>query len=337
MKNLFNFRERPIRPLGPGKNRWGQLVEDENREYCKKLTHMYSWEIEGLLELCKDDIEKARETSWRPKPKGDSKRGRPTKLDTINRLVVVLEWLSSGDFLYKSQVDYNWAKSSVDEDRKHVLKAICKGLRDQIVWPNAAERAELKRSYNGIFRNVVGIFDVTEWYIGKPTDKEREHMTYSGKAGTNTMKTLAVINKYGLYIYNSDLKEGRHNDRDQWTSCDLYMQSGRFFSPGEILACDGGFKGDGPHILSYDILDDEGKRTFNLAFKEVRMGVENAFGRVQKWFPLLGLQRQYWNYDMELLELATDAAMKLHNYMLRSRGLSYNAEDDPNLFHRDLY
>jgi hypothetical protein len=59
------------------------------------------------------------------------------------------------------------------------------GLRDEIAWPDAAERIELKSTYNGILENVVGIFDVTEWYIGKPKDKEREHLTFSGKAGTS--------------------------------------------------------------------------------------------------------------------------------------------------------
>ena len=67
------------------------------------------------------------------------------------------------------------------------------------------------------------------------------------------------------------------------------------------------------------------------------MGVENAFGRVQRWFPILGVQRSYWNNDIELLELATEAAMKLHNFMLRSRGISYNAEEDPHNYYRHLY
>ena len=29
----------------------------------------------------------------------------------------------------------------------------------------------------------------------------------------------------------------------------------------------GGFRGDGPHFMSYDVLDDEHKELFNLAFK----------------------------------------------------------------------
>ena len=90
-------------------------------------------------------------------------------------------------------------------------------------------------------------------------------------------------------------------------------------------------------LYSYDNLDSHEKVLFNLAFKEVRVGVENAFGRVQKWFPILGLQKSYWNYDLELLELAVGAAMKLHNWMLRKRGIRYNAQEDPQNHMRELY
>ena len=67
MKNMFNFVRAPQFPLGPSCNRWEKLTYDENRLYCKKLTHMYSWEIFQLHELCKEAIEKPRGTWWRKK------------------------------------------------------------------------------------------------------------------------------------------------------------------------------------------------------------------------------------------------------------------------------
>jgi hypothetical protein len=73
--------------------------------------------------------------------------------------------------------------------------------------------------------------DCTEHFISKSADPAKERATFSGKAGTNTKKTLAVIDKHG---------------REQWASSDLYMNAGDYFSPGETVAADGGFKGDGP-------------------------------------------------------------------------------------------
>ena len=115
------------------------------------------------------------------------------------------------------------------------------------------------------------------------------------------------------------------------------MEAGLYFSPGERVAADGGFLGDGPNLASFNNTNNENKALYNAAFTEVRKGIESAFGRVQMWFPILGLQKTYWNYDDELLELATGAATKLHNWMLRTRGVSYNAENNPRNFHRNLY
>ena len=338
MKYLFKFRGKPQVPLRLF-DRFGALMEDPNRQYCKKLTHLFDFEIVDLAALCENDIKAARETQYRklPKNRGMSGRGRPPKLKPINRLLTVLEWLSSGDGVFNQEIDHQWAKSSVEEDRKHVLRAINKNLEGQIKWPTPLERAVLKEGYTGILQGVVGVFDCTEWIIFKGKDPEFEQKTYSGKAQANTMKTLAAMDKHGLYTYTSALAEGKMNDRDQWTSCDLYMRAGEYFSPGEKLASDGGFRGDGPQLISYDVLNTEEKIEYNLAFKEVRVGIENAFGRVQMWFPIFGAQQRYWKYDIELLELAIEASMKLHNWIIRQRGLSYNAENNPNNFYRHAW
>lgn len=338
MKNIYRYHEGPQSPL-EYRDRFGMMTEDINRQYCKKLTHMYSWEIVELAEILKDDIEAPRETSWRPDVINphESRMGRPPKYDHLNRLLFVLEWLSSGEVGDKAEFEKGYAKTSCVEDKKHILRAINRRLLDEIKWPNPQERIALYASYNGIFKNVVGILDVTEHEICKPKDKDKEQDTFSGKAKANTMKTLAVIDKYGYFIYVDYLAMGRRNDRDQWTSCDLYMNCGDYLSPGEKIASDGGFRGDGPQLISYDILDTQEKIDFNLAFKEVRVGVENAFGRVQMWFPILGVEKKFWTYDLELLELAVGAATKLHNWMLRNRGLSYNAQDHARNHYTEFY
>ena len=338
MKNLFSFRSKPQTPL-PFRSRFGELMSDPGRNYSRKLTHMFSWEIIDLADLCKSRIESARQTSWRPKPKPNNPRksGRPPKLNYIDRLVLTLEWLSSANTGSKLEFDSGYSKSSVMEDHKHILKAIDAALHDQIIWPNANERQEHYASYTGIFDHCVGIFDVTEWTIRRSKIASIENITYSGKAKENTMKTLAVINKFGYFIWVDPLVFGRRNDRDQYTSTDLYMNCGKYFNRGEKLASDGGFKGDGNLIISYDNLDSEDKKTFNLAFKEVRVGVENAFGRVQMWFPIFGHASRYWMHDIETLDLATRVAMKLHNWLLRHRDVDYNAENSPRNFYRELW
>ena len=132
MKNLWYFRERPQHPLGPITDRWNRLIYDENRMYCKKLTHLYSWEIQALYVLCAEGISKPRGTSWRKPRTQRSRKGRPCKASDLNRLVYVLEWLSSGDFGNKMEFEMNWSKTSLTEDRYHILKVICEVLKDEI-------------------------------------------------------------------------------------------------------------------------------------------------------------------------------------------------------------
>jgi len=220
MKNLFAFRESPQRPLGPCADRFGRMTEDANRQYCKQLTHLYSWEISELANLMKAEIEKPRAATMkcreekRPVKGG---KGRPCKVSYVDRLLYVLEWLNTGDTVTRQEFTSSWSRSSCDEDRKHILKAICKVLDDQVRWPTEEERKAHYSTYNGVFVGCVGIFDVTEWVICKSKNAKFEHDTYSGKPGANTMKTLAVISKDGSYIWVDPLVKGRLNPLRQRT------------------------------------------------------------------------------------------------------------------------
>lgn len=40
-------------------------MEDPNRQYSKKLTHMFSWEITDLADLLESHILRPRLTVWR--------------------------------------------------------------------------------------------------------------------------------------------------------------------------------------------------------------------------------------------------------------------------------
>ena len=68
MQNMVPPHSAPTIPI-PYRNRFGVLMADPNRQYVKRLTHMYSWEIVELAELLKPYISAPRTTSWRPTPK----------------------------------------------------------------------------------------------------------------------------------------------------------------------------------------------------------------------------------------------------------------------------
>ena len=160
MRNLFSFRDRPQLPLAHI-DRFSAFMADPNRNVCHKLTHLYAHEFVELAELLQEEIAAARETSWRPnvKNKGQSGKGRPPKYDPTNRLLFVLEWLGTGDVGNRAEFTNNYAKTSCVEDKKHVLRAINKVLKNEIKWPTAEERAMHYATYNGIFKGCAGILE----------------------------------------------------------------------------------------------------------------------------------------------------------------------------------
>ena len=55
------------------------------------------------------------------------------------------------------------------------------------------------------------------------------------------------------------------------------------------------------------------------------------------WFSILGTEKAHWTYDEEMLLLSVGAATKLHNWMLRHRGLAYNDQDYPRNTYSNVY
>jgi len=92
-------------------------------------------------------------------------------------------------------------------------------------------------------KGCIGIADVKEYQIEKPTDKIKERESFSGKKKINSYRMLSVCDHTGRYIYVR-VCLGR-NDREVFTSSPLYLQEGDFFSEDEFIASDGGFEGDG--------------------------------------------------------------------------------------------
>jgi len=67
------------------------------------------------------------------------------------------------------------------------------------------------------------------------------------------------------------------------------------------------------------------KKLWNLAFCEVRTGVENSYQKTGAWFPLIGNNKHKLLYSDQVLFLAIHAAIRLHNFIMNSEQLPYSA------------
>ena len=67
------------------------------------------------------------------------------------------------------------------------------------------------------------------------------------------------------------------------------------------------------------------KKLFNLAFCEVRTGIDNSYQRTGAWFPLFGNNKCKLPYSEPVLFLAIHAAIRLHNLIMNTENVPYSA------------
>jgi hypothetical protein len=329
MSDQFNYSGGQTKPLQK-KNVLSDLFADPNRNYSKLLLGIFGWEFFALHNQCRENINSPRSINAAHK--------YPCKHDSYTRLYQMLEWLRRVTPCRTSEFTLGWAKTSCNDDIPHVLKSVINNLENQIEWPDAATRVNWASEHTGVFHGNIGIGDIKETEIEKPKNLALERATWSGKMQCNTLKTLSVISRDGKIIFMITGIPGGRNDRDIWTSCELYLERDRFFSIGEWIAFDGAFRGDGPNIVSYnDIRGDPDRELFNSIFTEVRKYIENSYGRVAMWFPILGNAMKRWTYNHTLFKLTVMATYRLHNWLMHIRGLNYNPSTNPNSLFTRFY
>eukprot|EP01040_Poterioochromonas_malhamensis_P006627 gene6627-7139_t len=324
MKNKFHIvLEKPL-PLECRIN-INDVFHDPARNYCKILTSLYGWEFFALAEKLKPLIESVRGNF-------NQRMGHKIKFNYYNRLYFVLFWLATGLEYKQMEFFFGWSSTNWEREIRHILCCIIRGLDNFLQWPSSNERQLMADQHTGLFKNCIGIIDAMETPIRKSKNRALESATYSGKQKTNTLKTLAVIDRRGRFRFVHTGTPGGLNDRDQFTSTVLFIKKQEYFDEDQFLAADGIYRGEGPILTSFNanqLSEDNSRSTFNNSFTEYRKGVENAFGRVQNWFPLLGNNKYKWNYKHFTLNVAVHAAARLHNWLLQVRDLNYDPTLDP--------
>ncbi len=272
MANLWRKNKNPqmplvIRPL------IHELFFDPGRNYFENETRLKDWEFYALVQHLAPFIHLPRCTTEDQLQdigvNNIAQSSKPCKLDVYNRLFLALHWLETGENFRSEEIRTGWAKTCCCDDLKHVLKAIIRGLANEVEWPDAAERQQLAAQSAGIFKGCIGLLDCTEHTVERPKkDKTLERLRYSGKKKAHTIKTIAVIDRRGYFRYVATNIDGNHNDRDAFTSCPLYLRRGQYFDEGQFVGSDGGFAGDGPVRYSSNApMGDPVEEIYSIAFK----------------------------------------------------------------------
>ncbi len=129
--------------------------------------------------------EKLKDLILHPRLRSDGTRPevhrKPPKFDHHHHLFFVLQWLNDGLFYKTREADTGYAKSSVHEDLVHVLLAIVEGLDEHLTWPDDNRRRELAAVFPGTLNGCIGVGDMKEYEIEKPTDPVKDKISFSGE------------------------------------------------------------------------------------------------------------------------------------------------------------
>jgi hypothetical protein len=306
------------------------ILQDITRPYMKDVTQIHGWQFFLLADHLKDLIECPR-----LHPNGtcpEMYNNMNCYLDHYHRLYYCLKWLNDGNFYRTREADIGYGKSSIQEDTIHVLQAIVEGLEDELQWHDAEKRQELGAVFPGMFNGCIGVSDEKEYQVVKYLDTVKEKRSWRGKKKINSYKLFSVMDHSGHYIF-ACICLGK-NDHEVFTGSPLYLQEGEFFLDNEFIAANGAFEGDGHlHCSFKNPGNNEAKKLWNLAFPEVRTGVENSYQRTGAWFPLIGNNKHKLPYSDQVMFLAIYAAIRLHNFIMNSEQLSYSVlESVDNLY-----
>lgn len=129
---------------------------------------------------------------------GLPRRIRPTLLNPRNRLLASLIWLRQYCREELVCALFQISVATVSDEVYHIIPIIWYIIRDQIRWPNAAEWATFRNSWDS-FPNALGAIDCTIHRIWRPSVRQATY--YRGDKKTHFLATIVIVNTDGLPVY----------------------------------------------------------------------------------------------------------------------------------------
>lgn len=296
-----------------------------------RLTSMQPCEFVQLVKQLKPDYNNIPMTKEDNEGENEGRINRKygrinsRKLACCDALLLYLLLLDGPSFAVLGLI-FDIAISSVFDYAEYMGKLVNSGLKEELHWPNVEER-KLLYGLIPTYDRAIGLIDGTHCKIRAPLNVEEENSYFSGYKWTHTQNYLVVVDLNGFIIYLDGGFEGSGVDVTACNSTDLFQNSDTYFSAGERLLADGGFKGDFPNLIIPFRSDEiksfmnteevrNNKRKFNDIHTNTRSKVEHAIHRIKS----VGLSlAQRYTRDKKRQTTAMISAVLLFNWTRRHR------------------
>src|SRR5262249_22348815 len=119
----------------PSRNVYEHLVQ--NHQEFRRSCRFTPEQFRELVEELRPAILRARDVRHEHNDADNARRPRSTKLCVEDRLLCLLIFLRSGMALSDLSIMFGWSKASINDDLKHVLRAVYETIAHEIRWPTA--------------------------------------------------------------------------------------------------------------------------------------------------------------------------------------------------------
>jgi len=291
-----------------------------------KLTQIQPTEFVELYKVLKELIDTTPVISYDLDNKSDeiaeiSVNTRKRKLGSADRLFVWLLELDGVNAELLAEI-FDCSASTIRNNTKFITDIILNELEDEIEWPDEIERKQLRGLFP-VSDKAIAVIDGTHCEIKIPFNMEQEISYFSGYKHKHTQLYMVVIDIYGFFRMIEGPWPGQYNDRSAFIEMDIYKNSSKYFSDGEVMLADGGFGGDGPILypfnavaLNADASEKDSMKSFNQVLTDSRALVEHAIHRLKSRATAL-THRYPKNKDQQFRTLK--AAAILYNWTRRYR------------------
>lgn len=265
----------------------------------KEFTSLDLSALESLHNECKSSIEM---TTWRGQGRKSLFTSSP--VPTLSFLFFTLCWLKHYPTIGFLSAMFKIHSRTCTRILKRTITALSKTMEGEIKFPSDNEMASLMYTYaqNDGFATSVCVVDGTEIQISRPSKRDIQRRTWSGKKHQNALNVMIITKLNGEIIYFSPLRIGAH-DQSHWK--ELELRKWFIEKPFGILG-DGGFafnpdqtepriNGKKPVRKPRTGTLTTSEKQFNQKLSEMRVVVENSI-RVIKTFKIMSTVFRHWRY-----------------------------------------
>ena len=178
--------------------------------------------------------------------------GRPPKLLPEQRLLNFVMFLKHDNTATFDSCQWNWARSSVNDDSLFVASCIGVACTHEIKWPSAQQRLDLARTVPQL-PGCIGFIDGTLCQIRRPFNNPLHGNWFNGRKKMYCLNNTVVVDHNGLFVYVDIGYPGKFHDVNILRLSDLFKQWRAFFTHNdeyfEYLLGDPGYVGEDMFIM----------------------------------------------------------------------------------------